>query len=279
MKTNIFLFFALFFVFEIFVYSQSKAQSAIRQLEEITVQRIYTERYGNYYEPVAPMPDQTYYNEQFTNYMIAAARDENSKGIEYYNKKKWEKAISQFRKASKMNTNNQIYKRNLQNALDAKAYEDNIEKQKKEYEKNDKIFVKSLNNDIKKYNSQLSGLRKTLKSYVPPLEERFPKKIHEGVMLGLFNTQDSNAVKNLKSPFTGKTYKSDEYFATSDNLSCKELLRGVVDNGTLGKYTLNSEHGKQLIKKLEGTHFDRLVAHSNGATVAEALIRENVIEV
>jgi hypothetical protein len=34
-----------------------------------------------------------------------------------------------------------------------------------------------------------------------------------------------------------------------------------------------------LIERIRGTHFDRLVAHSNGATVAEALIRRGIITV
>ncbi|MFN0202258.1 MAG: hypothetical protein ACKVTZ_12095 [Bacteroidia bacterium] len=36
-----------------------------------------------------------------------------------------------------------------------------------------------------------------------------------------------------------------------------------MDNNFLGKYTLNTEWGKELVKKVNGTHFDRLYAHSN----------------
>ncbi len=106
-----------------------------------------------------------------------------------------------------------------------------------------------------------------------------PKIIHEGIILGLFNTREINAVKKITSPFTGKPYKEDEFFATSDSVSAKELLRGVIDNGYLGEWTLNTAWGKKLLASLDGTHFDRLIAHSNGATVSEALIRKGIITV
>jgi hypothetical protein len=254
---------------------------AIHQLEEITGQTIDRGNYGyyNYDVPPAPMPDQTYYNDQFTSFMAGEAAKENNKGVDYYNQKNWSKAVQQFKKASNMNPDNGVYKTNLENAQRMLEIEKEIEQKNKDLKKTDQIFVKSFNADVKTHTSNVNGIRKTIASYVPPLEGQFPKKIHEGVILGLYNTQDKNMVKNLKSPFTGKPYKPDEYFATTNDTSNMELLRGVIDNGSLGKYTLNSAYGKQLVEKLQGTHFDRLVAHSNGATVSEALIREGVIEV
>jgi tetratricopeptide (TPR) repeat protein len=136
--------------------------------------------------------------------------------------------------------------------------------------------------DRERYRGQLQKLMNDVgKIKVPP--PPVPRRIHEGVLLGLFNTDAVNAITDLKkqvrSPYTGKEYKPDEFFATSDNLSAKELLRGVIDNSYMGDYTLNTQHGKELVKKLYGTQFDRLIAHSNGATVAEALIRGGVIKV
>lgn len=164
-----------------------------------------------------------------------------------------------------------------------KAYKESKEFQEKEQEKIDKIvFDKSIHEDSTHYENQLQKLMDDVgKINVPsPVAE---KKIHEGVMLGLFNTHDVNAItnenKSVTSAFTDNEYNTDEYFATSDDLSAKELLRGVVDNNYLGEYTLNSEQGKKLIEQLEGTKFDRLIAHSNGATVSEALIRKGVITV
>lgn len=162
---------------------------------------------------------------------------------------------------------------------------DSIQKefQKKEQERIDKIFFdKSIHEDSTHYKNQLQKLMNDVgRIKVPPPGSG--KKIHEGIILGLFNTNEVNAItdkhKSVTSAFTDKKYNPGEYFATSDKLSAKELLRGVVDNSSLGEYTLNTEYGKKLIEQLEGTKFDRLIAHSNGATVSEALIRKGVITV
>lgn len=44
-------------------------------------------------------------------------------------------------------------------------------------------------------------------------------------------------------------------------------------------FSLNTPLGREVVRKLEGKHFDALIAHSNGATVTEALIRRGVITV
>lgn len=146
---------------------------------------------------------------------------------------------------------------------------------------NEKI-LEAVKKDSVAYSRQLQKLVSDISRIkVPPPSA--PHKIHEGVILGLFNTDEINAItdtsKHVVSPYTGKEYKKDEFFATSDRVSVKELYRGLMDNNYLGEYTLNTEHGKKLIERLEGTQFDRLIAHSNGATVAEALIRKGVIQV
>ena len=81
------------------------------------------------------------------------------------------------------------------------------------------------------------------------------------------------------SPFSGKPYKEGEVFATAASTDASEYVRGLLDNASLGEFTLNTPHGKELVEKLSGKHFNRLIAHSNGATVAEALIRKGVISV
>jgi hypothetical protein len=162
---------------------------------------------------------------------------------------------------------------------------DSIQKefQKKEQEKTDKIFfAKSIQEDSTHYKNQLQKLMNDVSRINVP-SPGSGKKIHEGIILGLFNTNEVSAItdknKSVTSAFTEKKYNPGEYFSTSDKVSAKELLRGVVDNSYLGEYTLNTEYGKKLIEKLEGTKFDRLIAHSNGATVSEALIRKGVITV
>ena len=142
-------------------------------------------------------------------------------------------------------------------------------------------LVEAVKKDSIAYNGQLQKLINDIsKINVPP--PPLPHKIHEGVMLGLSNTDDSNAVTGAKrevSAWTGKPYMPDEVFATSDRISSRELYRGLRDNNSLGEYTLSTEFGKKLIERLEGSQFDRLIAHSNGATVAEALIRKGTITV
>jgi hypothetical protein len=58
-----------------------------------------------------------------------------------------------------------------------------------------------------------------------------------------------------------------------------EATRVVGDHVTQGQVSLNTPEGQAAIAKLAGKEFDRLVAHSNGASVAEALIAENLIRV
>lgn len=141
-------------------------------------------------------------------------------------------------------------------------------------------FLKIIQEDSTNYKSQLQKIMNEVdKIYVPSPKILKPKIIHEGIILGLYNTQKINSVKQVRSPFTGKEYKEGEFFATSDALSANELLRGVIDNSYLGEYTLNTEWGKQLITELKETHFNRLIAHSNGATVSESLIRKGIITV
>lgn len=154
--------------------------------------------------------------------------------------------------------------------------------QEKEEELINSKISEAIRQDSIRYSSQLQQLMNDVSKIMVP-SPGGSRKIHEGIILGLFNTDEKNAItdtaKQVISPFTNKQYAPGEYFATSDKLSAKELLRGVVDNGYLGEYTLNTAHGQQLVNKLQGTQFDRLIAHSNGATVSEALIRNGVIKV
>ena len=226
----------------------------------------------------------------------------NDKGIECYNKRDWNCAIKYFRESLDYDPDYGDASYNLKRAIEESRKEEEarirtmikekpVEKPVVELPK-PKIpnetevrnnLLQTIKNDKANYNRQLQKLMNDVsKINVPSPVTR--KKIHEGVILGLFNTDEKNAItdtsKHVTSAFKdGKEYKKDEFFATSDEISSKELLRGVVDNSYLGEYTLNTEHGKKLIERLQGTEFDRLIAHSNGATVSEALIRKGVIKV
>ena len=225
-----------------------------------------------------------------------AAEYANDKGIDCYKKRDWNCAVKYFREALDYDPDNGDAAYNLKKAINeyTKERDEAIRKVLVEESavkiKNEEInkaeirenFLQAVKKDSSNYREQLQ----TLMNEVSKIKIRSPKvtrRIHEGIILGLFNTDEKNAItdtsKHVVSPFTGKTYKANEVFATSDLISARELARGVMDNSNLGEYTLNTQYGKKLIERLQGTQFDRLIAHSNGATVTEALIRKGVIKV
>lgn len=113
------------------------------------------------------------------------------------------------------------------------------------------------------------------------------RTVTEGVLLGMFNSQrDADAfMQQERSPWENKSYSemhrtgSALALAFGTNGGAPEYLRGVMDHLSLGSYTLDLEHVRSLMPALQGTTFGRLVAHSNGATVAEALLLADVIRV
>ena len=58
-----------------------------------------------------------------------------------------------------------------------------------------------------------------------------------------------------------------------------EVTRVLGDHVTTGQVSLNTPEGKQAVAALSGKEFDRLIAHSNGASITEALIQEDLIKV
>ena len=274
-----------------------EAQSAIHQLELLVGQTIDRSKnadgYNNNYTntPAVPIMTMDDYDNEFTDFLTVQSNKENQKAIKCYNDKDWAKAISHFKKALKLNPDNTSYSAHLAYANDQLVREN--EKTKKPIntnKKTDDVFLKNINQNIDVYKNQLKILRKPLMSYVPPIGT--PRRIIEdGLMLGLFSTQKGFWVDqktpnnpyvekdNIDDPFSKKAFKEGEYYAGTDKSTNLELLRGFIDNASIGKYTLNSAYGKELVSKLSGTHFNRLMAHSNGATISEALIREDIITV
>jgi hypothetical protein len=112
------------------------------------------------------------------------------------------------------------------------------------------------------------------------------RTVHEGVFLGLLtNQQDADdLVAHDTSPFTSRSYRQMQHageamalsFGTGENFST-EIGRGLADHLSLGSYTLSQDRVAAMVHTLNGTRFDRLIAHSNGATVAEALLRADII--
>ncbi|MCF7976196.1 MAG: hypothetical protein K9N55_20420 [Phycisphaerae bacterium] len=149
-------------------------------------------------------------------------------------------------------------------------------------------------------------LQKDLGSVVPPLKG--PERVHEGVILGFgTDAKDAEAMEtDGVSCFTGKTYadmnkasekarqegrdvggamvvsfgnpkQKNEFDALSTEK--KEAARVLLDHMSQGDHSLTTPQGQQAVRRLAGKEFDRLIAHSNGASITEALIRHDVIKV
>ncbi len=158
-----------------------------------------------------------------------------------------------------------------------------------------------------KLDKQTNKLQKELASFVPPLKKT--ERVHEGVILGTFAT-DEKAKKMEEdgvSCFNGKTYAAMNQAAEQARKEGKNVVGAMVvsfgtpeqnknpfdpfkyekkeagrvggDHWTAGEVSLATPQGQKTMERLAGKEFDRLVAHSNGASVAEALIRNNVIKV
>ena len=148
--------------------------------------------------------------------------------------------------------------------------------------------------------------QKELLSIVPPLKGAF-QKVHEVVILGALtdNNDASRMEKDGVSCFNGKSYASMNEAAARARAEGKEGVGGAVvvsfgtekgekkgvgysltesgrvvgDHITDGAISLNTPQARKALEQISGKECDRLVAHSNGATVAEALIREDRIRV
>jgi hypothetical protein len=59
----------------------------------------------------------------------------------------------------------------------------------------------------------------------------------------------------------------------------KEAVRVLLDHYASGEYSLTTPEGQKAVNKLAGKEFNRLIAHSNGASITEALIRKDLIKV
>lgn len=133
--------------------------------------------------------------------------------------------------------------------------------------------------DRDRLRAQVAKLETEIEEFHIPLPP-IPRHVHEAILLGMFGTKQEADLTALEtvSPFSGKPPGAVFFSAGSDSMAA-EALRVLLDNLTLGEYTLATPGGKRLVERIRGTHFNRLMAHSNGATVAEALIRKGLIEV
>ncbi len=109
---------------------------------------------------------------------------------------------------------------------------------------------------------------------VPPPD--MSRHYHSVLLLGALNTPDDAAEalsSGLKDPFVGQRYEKILAFGARGGL---DLARASLDH-FLGDVDSLSKDTLSRISELQGTTIDELVAHSNGAKVAEVLIRAGVI--
>jgi hypothetical protein len=154
--------------------------------------------------------------------------------------------------------------------------------------------------DREAYDARQARTRKELLSAVPPLKKGFDK-VHEMVVLG-FGTDSRDAEAMMKdgvSPWSGKTWASMNdpakkggagsgavvvSFGTGPEkkgvgYGLAESGRVVGDHLTDGAVSVNSPQARKALAQIAGKECDRLVAHSNGASVVESLIREDLVRV
>ncbi len=125
-------------------------------------------------------------------------------------------------------------------------------------------------------------------------KQKTKMQLKEGVVLSMYTEPDSNKTleDSLKSPFTGITYKemisqidADSGFVIVSFVMPKKA--NTTKNAASSKdghvpseiFSLSSPKAKAELNKLKDKKFNRLIAHSNGATVVECLINDSLINV
>lgn len=159
-----------------------------------------------------------------------------------------------------------------------------------EFQKNMSIAKKKLDKDKIIIEQELTKIKST--------KQKTKTRYNEGVILSMYTEQLSNKgfKDSLESPFTGIPYNQ----MNTQNNSSNNIDSGVVivsfvipkedidplevasrrDNYIpTEKFSLGSPQAKAELNKLKYKSFNRLIAHSNGATVAECLLNNSLIEV
>ena len=129
--------------------------------------------------------------------------------------------------------------------------------------------------DLKERNTTMEKLARNLdKTKVP---SPVPPPIKEAFFMGTGHSQEeANALerKHFPSPIDNKPF--DKIYAFGGKGF--DLDRSAKDNAK-ANLSLLSDETMGRIESLRNAHIDKLVAHSNGATVAEVLIRNDFITV
>ena len=124
---------------------------------------------------------------------------------------------------------------------------------------------------------------------------------NEGVVLSMYTEQEANKAleDSLKSPFTGVTYKeidanrkknmSDSGFVIVSfvmpkkennpmDIASSEATNSKNNTVLPNAFSLATPRTKAELNKLKDKKYNRLIAHSNGATVVECLLTDSIIE-
>lgn len=119
---------------------------------------------------------------------------------------------------------------------------------------------------------------------------------NEGVVLSMYAEQEAGAIgDSLVSPFTGVSYKemidNRQKNMTDSGVVIVSFVMPKQQNDPMEAASRRAEHvpsevfslagpnAKMELNKLKDKNFNRLIAHSNGATVVECLLNDSLIEV
>lgn len=127
-------------------------------------------------------------------------------------------------------------------------------------------------------------------------KQKTKTSFNEGVVLSMYAEQEAGALgDSLVSPFTGVTYKemiaNRQKNMTDSGVVIVSFVMPKQQNDPIEAASRRDEHvpsevfslagpsAKVELNKLKDKKFNRLIAHSNGATVVECLLNDSLIEV
>jgi hypothetical protein len=128
-------------------------------------------------------------------------------------------------------------------------------------------------------------------------KQKTKTSFNEGVVLSMYAEQELNKrlEDSLKSPFTGIMYKemaeNREKNMTDSGVVIVSFVMPKQQNDPMAAasqkdghvpsevFSLAGPNAKTELNKLKNKKFNRLIAHSNGATVVECLLNDSIIEV
>lgn len=127
-------------------------------------------------------------------------------------------------------------------------------------------------------------------------KQKTKTSFNEGVVLSMYAEQEARTLgDSLVSPFTGVTYKemiaNRQKNMTDSGVVIVSFVMPKQQNDPMEAASRRDEHvpsevfslagpnAKTELNKLKDKNFNRLIAHSNGATVVECLLNDSLIEV